>query len=255
MRYVLVLLLLILCTEVVPLAAQQPFVDVPVIVADSFVFVAMRKTQVHPYYDLGSRDCFAVNGLEGATLLMKRNSTYPLKAQDMDTRYNVVMATDAKGFKEFFGDIVPGNWITGNATMYFTPRKGDPDTIYYADLGRAYSGGMILIVDSIQTISSVPPDVNLPEERYIQLAGIVPNPASNRAEIHFSLASTSEVQLEITNALGEVILEQTRWFSGGTDASLQISVEELPPGIYLYRLITRTGGYRQVAGGQVQVVR
>lgn len=72
--------------------------------------------------------------------------------------------------------------------------------------------------------------------------GNYPNPAADQTRIYFELAQTATVNLKVIDLQGKIILEpiQNQRLQEGR-SEVEISIESLSPGIYLYRLSTGTG--------------
>jgi hypothetical protein len=72
-----------------------------------------------------------------------------------------------------------------------------------------------------------------------------PNPASNIANISYSIPSAGQVEFRLYNALGKV-MQQKQFYSVAGLHQMNVDVSSLAPGIYLYSF---------VHGGQVQTRR
>jgi YVTN family beta-propeller protein len=113
----------------------------------------------------------------------------------------------------------------------FTPDYGPDSTVVIIDL----------------TPSSAPIEAS----SFASLEQNVPNPASDRATVRFSLASAAHVRLEIRSVDGAIVATPLdRTIDAGAH-SVELPIDELPQGTYLYTL--RAGS--SVVSRMMQVIR
>jgi len=90
---------------------------------------------------------------------------------------------------------------------------------------------------SSDTINILPTQVNEPFSTLVSW-NIYPNPAKDKINIDYSLANSSDVKIEITNAVGQVVkeLNTVSQYAGKYHVSLNLSTGEIKQGIYFVRL-------------------
>ena len=111
-----------------------------------FTVTSVTKDKTHPSYDKGSDTGFAVNGVQGGTLVLVRGKTYTF---DVETgvMHDFYLATKLIGWgASTLTEGVKGNF-TYKGVVTFTPTAETPDTVYYACRNHKYMGGEIHIVN------------------------------------------------------------------------------------------------------------
>lgn len=111
-----------------------------------FTVVSATKDQSHPHFNEGSPIGFAVNGIQGRTLVLVRGKTYTFKI-DTGVMHDFYLSTDPVGWGT--GTLTEG--VEGNFTykgvVTFQPSAGTPDAIYYQCRNHKFMGGQIHIAN------------------------------------------------------------------------------------------------------------
>ena len=111
-----------------------------------FKITSVTKNKTHPQYENGDDVGFAVNGVQGGSLVMVRGKTYTFEI-DTGVMHDFYLATKLKGWGT--GTLTKG--VKGNFTykgvVTFTPSTETPDTVYYACRNHKFMGADIHIVN------------------------------------------------------------------------------------------------------------
>jgi len=122
-----------------------PAAEVP---ASPYVFAvtAADKDTSHPYYGIGSKYGFLVNGVQGKPLVLVRGKTYTFKVDTgVQHDFYFSLSGDGRG-SAVYTDGVEGQFIyKGVAT--FTPGAQTPAVAYYACRNHKNMGGAMYMVD------------------------------------------------------------------------------------------------------------
>lgn len=121
-------------------AAENP--DSPYV----FVVTMAEKDASHPYYGVGSRQGFLVNGVQGKPLVLVRGKTYTFKV-DTGVQHDFYLSLTGVGWGGTpYTDGVEGQFIYKGVTT-FTPGAKTPGLLYYACRNHKNMGGAIYVVD------------------------------------------------------------------------------------------------------------
>jgi len=111
-----------------------------------FKITSVTKDKTHPQYDVGDDVGFAVNGVQGGSLVLVRGKTYTFEV-DTGVMHDFYLSTKLKGWGT--GTLTKG--VKGNFTykgvVTFTPAADTPDTTYYACRNHKFMGGDIHIIN------------------------------------------------------------------------------------------------------------
>lgn len=111
-----------------------------------FVVTAGEKDTSHPYYGIGSKHGFFVNGVQGKPLVVVRGKTYTFKV-DTGVQHDFYFSLASAGWgTTAYTEGVEGQFIyKGVATL--APDANTPDVIYYACRNHKNMGGPIYVVN------------------------------------------------------------------------------------------------------------
>ena len=149
-----------------PPAAEQP--------ASPNVFRVSSglKDPAHPFYGVGSKYGFAVNGVQGKPLVLVRGKTYTFKV-NTDVQHDFYISRSKTGWgAATYTHGVEGNF-TYNGIVTITPDQNTPDVLYYQCRNHKNMGGAIHVVNSEAEAASL---------RKKLLAGATPKPGSAGAK-------------------------------------------------------------------------
>jgi hypothetical protein len=131
-------------------AAPQPARPAPreAAPASPYVFevTAAPKDPSHPFYGVGHRLGFVVNGVQGKTLVVVRGKTYSFKV-DTNIQHDFYLSTSPVGWgAAAYTDGVSGQFIY-QGVVTFTPGAQTPNLLYYACRNHKNMGGPIFVVN------------------------------------------------------------------------------------------------------------
>ncbi len=116
--------------------------------ASPFVFTvhSAPKDPSHPFYGVGSKFGFIVNGAPGKELVLVRGKTYTFKV-NTDVKHDFYLSLSRTGWgAATYSRGVEGNF-TYNGIVTFTPDASTPDTLYYQCRNHKNMGGVIHVVN------------------------------------------------------------------------------------------------------------
>jgi tetratricopeptide (TPR) repeat protein len=120
-----------------PKAPSSPYV---------FEVTVASKDPSHPFYGVGSRLGFVVDGVPGKTLVVVRGKTYHFKV-DTNIQHDFYLSTNPAGWgAAAYTEGVEGQFIY-QGVVDFTPTARTPDLLYYACRNHKNMGGPILVVN------------------------------------------------------------------------------------------------------------
>ena len=85
----------------------------------------------------------------------------------------------------------------------------------------------------------------------ISIANVYPNPANHSASVQYHLASKSDVQIQVLNALGKTVREMTLPEQSAGKHETDFDISAIPAGFYLVRMKTNEG----ISYARLQVAR
>ncbi|MCB0713888.1 MAG: hypothetical protein KDD67_16295 [Ignavibacteriae bacterium] len=227
------------------LQAQQSTVD-------TFHITVVEKTPAHPLFGIGSARGYAVNGVEGDTLIVVRNKLYVFDVSVADKELSFSFYTEPiGGTKDFYNSEFIESANGSGSIRNVRADKTTRDTVYYASTDEPWVGGTILVVDSL-------PTSNVTERRQSMLAGesrAIPNPCVERATIEFSLEHPSVVSLELVDLLGRRVIFHAGGAMESGERGISIDTERIESGLYHYRVIAVSEDREEVLTGRLQVLK
>lgn len=212
--------------------AETGFAQKELPVADIFTFAIVKKTPAHPFYGMGDSLGYMVNGVEGDTIYLIRDSTYAihfdtLSAAQFPYYYTEPLGGSLNRYKKLrIGEYFEKNHI------YIRADDETPDTLYYGNLEAAYMGGTFVIVDSLP--SSVWESQSVVDNTRVS-SRIAPNPVRDLGVLSFQHRTSGRVQVQIVDALGRIV--EDRAVDVLPDARIEIDRGNLSTGIYFYRVV------------------
>ena len=104
------------------------------------------KDPSHPYYGVGDKYGFIVDGVQGKSLILVRGKTYTFKV-NTNVQHDFYLSRSETGWgAATYSKGVEGNF-TYNGVVTFTPDASAPDVLYYQCRNHKNMGGVIHIVD------------------------------------------------------------------------------------------------------------
>ena len=240
----LVLTALGVAITITTLQAQQSRID-------TFKVTVVQKTSAHPYFGVGSTLGYAVNGVEGDTLILARDSLYVFDLKEVSDDYSFDFYSIPIGGTQGFYDEIIEKKFTPQRIWHIRAERQTPDTVYYASTDQPWMGSVMLIVDSLPTSS-------VAEERRVLTTGesrAVPNPCTDGTELRFASAEGGRVSVELVDLLGRRVLHREERYVGSGEQSLRIGTEGIESGLYHYRITITGSEEEQIITGQLRVLK
>lgn len=116
--------------------------------ASPFVFnvVSATKDSSHPFYGVGHRQGFVVNGVQGKPLVAVRDKTYSFRV-NAGIQHDFYLSTSEVGWgAAAYTDGVAGQFIY-EGVVTFKPNRQTPDLLYYQCRNHRNMGGPIYVVN------------------------------------------------------------------------------------------------------------
>jgi len=127
-------------------------------------------------------------------------------------------------FSIFFWDENKGWFTADRCVQYCEDTYPDSVKLWQADIYSTGNGG----VTGVEENKYIP-------QRYI-LSNNYPNPFNPSTVISYSIPTSSNVELIIYNTLGQIVKVLERGFRNAGNYSITFSADELPSGIYFYKI-------------------
>lgn len=208
-------------------------------VVDTFRFRVMEKTPEHPFYGMGDEIGFSVNGVEGGTIYMIRDSVYIFTHENMRPDEAPTLALSGRGRGS---DHYPKGYFDDdheNRIRYFRLPSDAPDTLYYVDSDNRWAGGMIVVVDSLVSgVAGSQVEAGWPE---LHRSIVSPNPLVSTGTLSFNMSQGTTLQVEVVDVLGRNRQSYSMSLSAPDSVDIPISRKGLPAGIYFYRVMRDDG--------------
>ncbi len=126
-----------------PLVSNSPFV---------FVVTVASKDSSHPFFGVGSKTGFVVNGVQGKELVMVRGKTYTFKVNS-NVQHDFYISLSKVGWgAATYSKGVKGNF-TYRGIVTVSPDSATPDTLYYQCRNHKSMGGVIHVINEGEDVS------------------------------------------------------------------------------------------------------
>ena len=110
------------------------------------------KTEEHPFYEMGFGEGYAIDGVEGAELMLTKGENYAFVMDNVSAIHPFYISTDEVGNGAgLYSSGVMNNGVTGNDTLFFTPPLDAPDSLYYQCQNHDYMGYKIHLQEGVTT--------------------------------------------------------------------------------------------------------
>lgn len=123
-----------------PEQSESPFI---------FNVKTVTKDQSHPFYGVGHRMGFAVNGVQGKPLVLVRGKTYTFRV-DAGIQHDFYLSTSEVGWGGATHTEGVSSQFIYEGVVTFTPGPNTPDLLYYQCRNHKNMGGPIYIVNEGQ---------------------------------------------------------------------------------------------------------
>ena len=184
--------------------------------------------QFAPYHTQSTRsyseDCFSSGGL--------------------DDRFDFILMADEIAFSYNHMRYVQGSYhAVGNDGNHFNMSV---DQGYNSSVPAEVAEALFDGSDHLPVTMKIAVDVHLgveDHEAQSLFASVAPNPASNKAVVHFFNPSQGQVQFELYSLQGQLMTKESALFDSGSQ-QFDLNLQDLPKGFYLLR-IAHSNGWRQ----------
>jgi D-alanyl-D-alanine carboxypeptidase len=166
-----------------------------------------------------------------------------------NSRYGLGTAWAPYGSKSFYGH---SGALPGFYSMMFDNPKDSVAFVVYIN-SSPFQNDVQLNDYAIAILNEIyKPAAGAASDPALSLAAnVFPNPASSRAEIHYTLVKAGHVELSLFNSIGEKVLPLVSETQDAGTHTAMFNAAHLVAGAYTYRLMTESG----MLTGQVMVVR
>ena len=222
---------------------------------DTVYVTIVEKTEAHPYFGRGYHKGYAMNGVEGDTLILVRDSHYVFNIHatfsepKIGTTFHFNLNAIGGGHDIYDNKFTEEQMIS-KGIWTVVPSEDDPDTLYYGSSDEPWMGGTIVLVDSMVS--------GIKEEAREFIAGesrVYPNPCSEETAIEFLLEEPSRVQLEVLDGLGRIVMREDYGLSSQGRQHLSVNCQSFPSGLYHYRITATTATEQHLMTGKLQVLK
>jgi hypothetical protein len=123
-------------------------------------------------------------------------------------------------------------WVRDTASLAVV--FGEADVLVRFLATSAY--GNNLYIDDINIETFITPTVGVNEVFHAETINLYPNPATSASSLKFGLVQAADVQVQVVNALGQVVLSQNPGRMGVGIHTIDLNVNNLPNGTYFVKL-------------------
>jgi hypothetical protein len=131
-------------------AQPEPKMEMPTD-PNTFLVRAAPKDKEHPFFGVGNKMGFVVNGEPGKPLVLRRGEMYKFEV-DTGVQHDFYLTSSPKGWGAgTYTDGVDGQF-TYKGTVTFKPGTTAPDVLYYGCRNHKHMGGKIYIANKGETV-------------------------------------------------------------------------------------------------------
>ena len=173
----------------------------------SFEISVVTKTPLHPYYNQGNTEGYAVNGIEGGELWIWPDTTYTFKMKNIPAETPFYFSTSPDGNGDApYTEGVTGQPASGNSEITLTAGVNTPDILYYQCMSKSDMGWRIHIIrESPETAISTPAGQHIPGEFKLSLA--YPNPFNPETRFSLTLKRSQHIKITVFDLQGKEMLK------------------------------------------------
>jgi len=164
---------------------------------------------------------------------------------------DTAMGDSKEGFYEYWIDDPS---IDGDEDSTAAPKVAFAKLIDREGIPGTFSDGIVVIGTS--NITSATSVQELPTDTDIFTSGNYPNPFSRTTNLYFNLEEAADIEIEVVNLLGRVMLKSSLGeISRGIVSDYEIDSMGWAPGVYYYRIIATTERGPTIHSGKMMIVR
>ena len=202
--------------------------------ATSFEVTLGEKPPTHPTAGQGGARAFALDGLSGRELVLRRGVTYTFRMAGVPTDSPFYLTTDpAGGGAAPYVSGVEGAPASSDGALTFTPDEDTPPLLYYASATERHAGWRLHIETTRPTADD--PDG---EAASLALSLPTPNPTRDRSALDVVARAGQPLEVAVFDMLGRrvALLHDGPAPAGGL--RLPIDAATWPAGTYIVRAVT-----------------
>ncbi len=118
---------------------------------NTFLVQAAEKDPSHPFYNVGDKRGFLVNGVQGKTLVLTRGEKYKFQV-DTGIQHDFYFSTSQRGWGA--GTVTDGieGQFTFDGIVTVSPNPSTPNVIYYQCRNHKNMGGKVHVIDEGESV-------------------------------------------------------------------------------------------------------
>jgi len=118
---------------------------------NTFLVQAANKNETHPFFNVGDKRGFLVNGVQGKTLVLTRGEKYKFQV-DTGVQHDFYFSTSARGWG--VGTVTDGveGQFTYDGVVKVNPNPSTPAVIYYQCRNHKNMGGKVHVINKGETV-------------------------------------------------------------------------------------------------------
>ena len=211
----------------------------------TFLVTAVTKTAAHPSFGQGHPTGYAIDGVQGAALTLRRGQTYTFQMVNVATVHPFYISTSVSGSGAgLWSAGVTGNNATGNAVLTFTVPASAPAEMWYQCSFHSLMGWRLNIVGTTAGEGD--------DATGYALRPLSANPGRGEVRVAVTLPTSAEAAVEVFAANGRrVAVLHEGVLAGGSAQALALDTSGLASGVYVLR--ARSGAWE--ARQTVTVIR
>lgn len=215
--------------------------------ATAFEVTLAEKPPTHPDAGRGPDRAFALDGIAGREVVLRRGVTYTFRLSGVPAEAPFWIATDPAG-AEPYATGVEGAPASGDGVLTFTPGDDTPAVLYYGSAAAPFAGAR-LFVESDRATPAEPGGPDAPTA--LTLSAPAPNPTAARAVVALTTPFAGPVTVEAFDVLGRRVAVLHDGPAPAGDLRLSVDTSGWPAGTYVVRAVAGDG----VAVRRLTVVR
>ncbi|HFE39510.1 MAG TPA: hypothetical protein ENK06_14035, partial [Gammaproteobacteria bacterium] len=159
-------------SKLTPLAPKKVSTSLEIPTAlDTYLITMEQKNISHPFYGIGDKRGFALNGEQGKYVIARRNHplTFQVRTNPMHDFY---ISTSEKGWGAAAYRAGVSGQFTYNGNVTLTANSQTPDILYYGCRNHNSMGGKIVVVDEDADLAELAKKLDAEYARYAERSKI-----------------------------------------------------------------------------------
>lgn len=193
----------------------------------TFAVTTVTKTAANPYFDQGHPMGYAIDGVEGAEITVRRGETVVFQLAGVQSFHPFYLSTSASGGGAGeYTDGVTGAPATGDQTVTFVVPLDAPDLLWYQCTFHQFMGFRIVVANATATE---------PEPAVAALRLLSANPTSADVEFSVTLAEAAPATVTVFAADGRRVASLHDGVLASTEA-FTFETRGLATGVYVLQV-------------------